>query len=52
MKAPSNIFQKILDFAYTGNCNISNNNVESLLMYSDQYEVLGVVQLCCQFILG
>lgn len=52
MKVPSNIFLKILDFAYTGNCNINNNNVEAMLMYADQYEVLGVVQLCCHYILG
>lgn len=52
IKAPSSILQKLLDFAYTGNCNVNNNNVEALLMCADQYEVLGVVQLCCHYILG
>lgn len=52
MKTPSDIFQKLLDYAYTGTCEINSENVEAVLRYADQYEVLGVVQLCCQFILS
>lgn len=52
MKTPSNIFQKLLDYAYTGHCDLNSNNVETLLRYADQYEVLGVVQICCHYILG
>ncbi|XP_034186020.1 kelch-like protein 10 [Osmia lignaria lignaria] len=45
------IFSLILDYAYTGTCNVNADNVEQLLPLADQFEVLGVVQLCCQFLL-
>lgn len=45
------IFSLILDYAYTGTCNVSADNVERLLPLADQFEVLGIVQLCCQFLL-
>ncbi|XP_015174125.1 PREDICTED: kelch-like protein 10 [Polistes dominula] len=48
---PSEIFALILDYAYTGTCNVNADNVEQLLPLADQFEVLGVVQLCCQFLL-
>lgn len=48
---PGNIFELILDYAYTGTCKITDDNVEELLPLADQFEVLGVVQLCCQFLL-
>ncbi|XP_018325895.1 kelch-like protein 10 isoform X2 [Agrilus planipennis] len=48
---PHDIFQKLLDFAYTGHCIVNNDNVEYLLRFADQYEILGVVRLCCQFVL-
>lgn len=48
---PATIFELILDFAYTGTCKITPENVEQLLSYADQFEVLGVIQLCCQFLL-
>ncbi|XP_031331131.1 kelch-like protein 10 isoform X2 [Photinus pyralis] len=48
---PSNIFKCILDFAYTGFCNIEESNVEHLLKAADQYQVLGVIQLCCNYVL-
>ncbi|XP_022920023.1 kelch-like protein 10 isoform X2 [Onthophagus taurus] len=51
LKAPSYIVQSLLDFAYTGICRIATDNVENMLRYADQFEVLGVVQLCCQFVL-
>ncbi|XP_078039106.1 uncharacterized protein LOC144471169 [Augochlora pura] len=48
---PSEIFSLILDYAYTGTCDVNTENVEQLLPLADQFEVLGVVQLCCQFLL-
>ncbi|CAK9802012.1 Kelch-like protein 10 [Anthophora quadrimaculata] len=48
---PGEIFSLILDYAYTGTCNVHAENVEQLLPLADQFEVLGVVQLCCQFLL-
>lgn len=49
---PSDIFKLILDYAYSGSCQITSENVQFLLLYADQYEVIGVIQLCCQYILG
>ncbi|XP_076639357.1 kelch-like protein 10 [Colletes latitarsis] len=48
---PGEIFSLILDYAYTGTCSVNADNVEQLLPLADQFEVLGVVQLCCQFLL-
>ncbi|XP_076685259.1 kelch-like protein 10 [Andrena cerasifolii] len=48
---PHKIFSLILDYAYTGTCNVNPDNVEQLLPLADQFEVLGVVQLCCRFLL-
>lgn len=48
---PGKIFSLILDYAYTGTCNVNADNVEQLLPLADQFEVLGVVQICCQFLL-
>ncbi|XP_074111306.1 kelch-like protein 10 [Cotesia typhae] len=48
---PGELFSLILDYAYTGNCKVTVANVEQLLPIADQFEVLGVVQLCCQFLL-
>lgn len=47
---PAFICELILDFAYTGSCKITSDNVEQLLAFADQFEVLGIVQLCCQFL--
>lgn len=48
----SKIFKKILDYAYTGHCLINCETVESLLQAADQYQIMGVIQLCCRYILG
>ncbi|XP_033221117.1 kelch-like protein 10 isoform X2 [Belonocnema kinseyi] len=48
---PADIFGLVLDYAYTGTCKVTPENVEQLLPLADQFEVLGVVQLCCQFLL-
>ncbi|XP_046492145.1 kelch-like protein 10 [Neodiprion pinetum] len=48
---PGEIFGLILDYAYTGTCTVTAENVEQLLPLADQFEVLGVIQLCCLFLL-
>ncbi|KYN13828.1 PREDICTED: kelch-like protein 10 isoform X1 [Trachymyrmex cornetzi] len=51
ISVPGEIFGLILDYAYTGTCNVNADNVEQLLPLADQFEVLGIIQLCCQFLL-
>lgn len=48
---PSYYMNLILDYAYTGNCCVTAENVEHLLPYADQFDIVGVIQLCCQFLL-
>ncbi|CAG9561424.1 unnamed protein product [Danaus chrysippus] len=48
---PSYYMSLILDYAYTGSCTVTAENVENLLPYADQFDVVGVIQLCCQFLL-
>lgn len=50
-RVPGEIFGLILDYAYTGTCTVTADNVEQLLPLADQFEVLGVIQLCCLFLL-
>jgi kelch-like protein 10 len=45
------ILDLILDYAYTGHCNVTSENVEHLLPIADQYEILGVLRQCCQYLL-
>lgn len=51
VQVPSEIFSMILDYAYSGHCDITNDNVQPLLIYGDQLDVLGIVTLCCQYII-
>ncbi|KAJ8669135.1 hypothetical protein QAD02_000394 [Eretmocerus hayati] len=44
-------FELLLDYAYTGSCRVDEDNVQTLLPLSDRLQVLGVVQLCCRFLL-
>ncbi|XP_045766554.1 kelch-like protein 10 isoform X2 [Maniola jurtina] len=48
---PSYYMNLILDYAYSGTCKVTAENVECLLPYADQFDVVGVIQLCCQFLL-
>lgn len=52
VNATGAIFKLILDYAYSGSCEVKPDNVEALLVCADQYEVLGVLKFCCQYILG
>lgn len=47
---PGEYIELILDYAYTGTCGVTSQNVEALLPIADQYGVLGVVQICCLFL--
>lgn len=51
IQVPASIFSLILDYAYSGNCEITEDNVQVLLAYADQLEVLGVVELCSRYII-
>lgn len=51
MNTSANIFSKLLDYAYTGKCDVNHESLESLIRFADQYEVMGVMQHCCQYIL-
>ncbi|XP_041987203.1 kelch-like protein 10 [Aricia agestis] len=48
---PSYYMNLILDYAYTGTCKVTEENVENLLPYADRFDVVGVIQLCCIFLL-
>ncbi|XP_004931595.1 kelch-like protein 10 [Bombyx mori] len=48
---PSFYMNLILDYAYTGTCKVTAENVEYLLPYADKFDVVGVIQLCCQYLL-
>lgn len=52
VNVPGLIFHELIEYAYTGQCKITTENVEKLLKYSDQYEILGVLQLCCKYLFG
>ena len=40
----------IIEYAYTRTVPITVDNVESLLIAADQFNVVGVIQLCCEFL--
>ncbi|XP_050300520.1 kelch-like protein 10 [Anthonomus grandis grandis] len=46
----SGAFKVIIDYAYTGNCVINKSNVFEVLKYADRYEILDVVENCCEFL--
>ncbi|XP_021929990.1 kelch-like protein 10 isoform X5 [Zootermopsis nevadensis] len=46
----SDIMAQILDYVYTRKVDINCGNVRQLLVASDYLCVLGVLQLCCQFL--
>lgn len=51
MNLPGDIFQVFLDYAYTGTCIVNKVNVRQLLKFADQYQLLDVVQLCCNYLI-
>ncbi|NXJ85869.1 KLH10 protein, partial [Trogon melanurus] len=40
----------IIEYAYSGTARVTANNVEPLLIAADQFNVMGVVRLCCEFL--
>ncbi|XP_050518446.1 kelch-like protein 10 isoform X3 [Diabrotica virgifera virgifera] len=48
---PSSMFEIILDYAYTGSCTINKSNVKELLKFADQYQLLDVLQMCCNYLI-
>ncbi|NWH73949.1 KLH10 protein, partial [Piaya cayana] len=40
----------IIEYAYTRTVGITVDNVESLLIAADQFNVMGIVRLCCEFL--
>ncbi|XP_063206433.1 kelch-like protein 10 [Chroicocephalus ridibundus] len=40
----------LIEYAYTGTVPLTEDNVESLLVVADQFNVLGIVSLCCHFL--
>lgn len=40
-----------LDYAYTGSCSVTKQNVKDLLKFADQYQLLDVVQMCCCYLI-
>nr|CAD7256029.1 unnamed protein product [Timema shepardi] len=51
IQLPNHIVECILDYAYTGRCKITSDNVQMLLPAADQYEIVGIIQQCCRFLL-
>nr|CAD7396438.1 unnamed protein product [Timema poppensis] len=51
IQLPNHIVECILDYAYTGSCKITSDNVQMLLPAADQYEIVGIIQQCCRFLL-
>ncbi|RMC04965.1 hypothetical protein DUI87_18145 [Hirundo rustica rustica] len=39
-----------INYTYTGTVPITEDNVENLLTAADQFNVMGIVSLCCQFL--
>ncbi|XP_063178242.1 kelch-like protein 10, partial [Chroicocephalus ridibundus] len=40
----------LMEYAYTGTVPVTDDNVESLLIAADQFNVLDIVRLCCEFL--
>ena len=48
---PAEGFQGVLTFLYSGELALSDSNAEPVLLAADRCEVLGLVNLCCNFLL-
>ncbi|XP_074694510.1 kelch-like protein 10 [Strix aluco] len=44
------IMRLIIAYAYTGTAPVTADTVESLLMAAEQFSVMGIVRLCCEFL--
>ena len=48
---PANGFQGVLTFLYSGELALTDSNAEDVLLAADRCEVLGLVNLCCNYLL-
>ncbi|XP_074442894.1 kelch-like protein 10 [Larus michahellis] len=46
----SEMMRLLMEYAYTGTVRVTDDNVESLLIAADQFNVLDIVRLCCEFL--
>ncbi|XP_074424770.1 kelch-like protein 10 [Larus michahellis] len=46
----SQMMRLLMEYAYTGTVLLTDDNVESLLIVADQFNVLDIVRLCCEFL--
>lgn len=44
------IMKLILEYAYTSTVNITTDNVKSLLIAADQFNIMGIVKACSEFL--
>ncbi|XP_031731975.1 kelch-like protein 10 [Anarrhichthys ocellatus] len=44
------VMQLIIEFAYTGSVSVTGENVQELLLAASQFNIMGVVQTCCDFL--
>ncbi|XP_077379191.1 kelch-like protein 10 [Festucalex cinctus] len=44
------LMQLFIDFAYTGCVLVTEDNVKDLLIASDKFNVIGIVEICCTFL--
>ncbi|XP_030597413.1 kelch-like protein 10 [Archocentrus centrarchus] len=44
------MMELIIDFAYTGSVFVTEDNVQELLLAADQFKVMGVIKICCDFL--
>ena len=44
------MMQLIVEFAYTGSVSVTEGNVQELLLAADQFNVMDIVQTCCDFL--
>ncbi|XP_042372068.1 kelch-like protein 10, partial [Plectropomus leopardus] len=40
----------IIEFAYTGSVSVTEDNVQELLLAADQFNIMHIVQICCNFL--
>ena len=48
---PSSALKTLLDFAYTGDCRITNENVRQILPFAENFSIPFLMQQCANFLL-
>ncbi|XP_022304667.2 kelch-like protein 10 [Crassostrea virginica] len=48
----ADVMSLLIDYAYTRDAEVTAENVEFLLPAADQFHVLGLVKLCCDYLIG